>query len=68
VQIDPIKPVLKASATKRLKLQYGELLSSFAFKLNLCCYMKALSQNAAAAIGDCTCGANFKAWGLRVRD
>jgi hypothetical protein len=35
VQVDPIKPKLKAPGTKRLKLEYDELLSSFAFKFNL---------------------------------
>jgi len=35
VQVDPIKPTLKAPGTKRLKPQYDELLSSFAFKFNL---------------------------------
>jgi hypothetical protein len=35
VQVDPMKPVLKASGTTRLKLKHGELLSSFAFISNL---------------------------------
>jgi len=35
VQVAPIKPTLKARGTKRLKLRYDELLSSFAFNLNL---------------------------------
>ena len=35
VQIDPIKPTLKAPGTKRLKLNYDEPLSNFAFKFNL---------------------------------
>jgi len=35
VQVDPIKPTLKAPGTKRLKLEYYKLLSSFAFKFNL---------------------------------
>jgi hypothetical protein len=34
VQVDPIKPKLKAPGTKRLKLKYDELLSTFAFKIN----------------------------------
>jgi hypothetical protein len=38
VQFDPIKPALKAPGTKRLKLGYEKLLSSFAFKCNLCRY------------------------------
>ena len=35
MQVDPIKPMLKAPATMRLKLKYDEPLSNFAFKFNL---------------------------------
>jgi hypothetical protein len=35
VQLDPIKPTLKAAGSKRLKLKYDKLLSCFAFKFNL---------------------------------
>jgi lipoate-protein ligase A len=35
VQVDPIKPTLKAPGTKRLKLKYDDPLSNFAFKFNL---------------------------------
>jgi len=35
VQVDPIKPTLKAPGTKRLKLNHGKPLSSFAFNFNL---------------------------------
>jgi hypothetical protein len=35
VQVDPIKPTLKAPGTKRLKLKHDEPLSRFAFKFNL---------------------------------
>ena len=35
MQVDPIKPTLKAPATKRLKLKYDKLLPSFGFNLNL---------------------------------
>jgi len=35
VQVDPITPTLKAPGTKRLKLKYHKLLSSFAFNCNL---------------------------------
>jgi len=41
VQVDPIKPTLKAPGTKRSTLKYNELLSSFAFKFTLCRYIKA---------------------------
>ena len=35
MQVDPIKHKLKAPGTMRLKLKYGKLVSSFAFKSNL---------------------------------
>ena len=35
VQVDPIKPALKAPGTMRLKLIYDEPLSTFAFNYNL---------------------------------
>jgi hypothetical protein len=35
VQVDPIKPTLKAPGTKRLKLKYDEPLLSFGFKFKL---------------------------------
>jgi len=35
VQVDPIKPTLKPPGTKRLKLKFDVLLSTFAFKINL---------------------------------
>ena len=35
VQIDPMKPSLKAHGTKRLQLKFDILLSNFAFKFNL---------------------------------
>jgi hypothetical protein len=35
VQLDPIKPLLKAPGAKRLKLNFEEPLSNFAFKFNL---------------------------------
>jgi len=35
VQVDSIKPVLKAPVTKRLILAYDEPLSNFAFKFNM---------------------------------
>ena len=43
VQVDPIKTKLKLPGTKRLKLKYDELLSTFAFKLNLRRYTWAAS-------------------------
>jgi len=41
VQVDPIKPTLKAPGYTRLKLIYDEPLSSFALKLNWRRYIKA---------------------------
>ena len=35
MQVDPIKPTLKAPGSKRSKLKSDELLSSFAFNFNL---------------------------------
>ena len=35
-----MKPMFKASGTKRLKLKYDELLATFAFTINLRCYTK----------------------------
>jgi len=35
VQVDPIKTTLKAPGTKRLELNYVQLLSYYAFKFNL---------------------------------
>ena len=40
MQVDPIKPTLKAPGTKHLKLEYDELPSTVAFKLNLRRYTK----------------------------
>jgi len=39
VQVDPINSTVKAPGTTRLKLKYGKLLSSFAFKFNLSRYI-----------------------------
>jgi hypothetical protein len=38
VQVNPIKPMLKAPGTKRLKLEYAQQLTFFAFRFNLRCY------------------------------
>ena len=47
MQVDPIKPTLKAPGTKRLKLEYDGLLSNFAFKFNLRRYTQGLLAEAA---------------------
>ena len=41
VQVDPIKPMLRAPGTERLKLKQSVLLSRFAFKFNLRRYIVA---------------------------
>ena len=43
VQVDPIRPTLKAPGTKRLKLKYDGPLSNFAFKFKLRRYIMAES-------------------------
>jgi hypothetical protein len=40
VQVDPMKPTLRAPTLKRFKLKESELLSRFAYKLNLRRYNK----------------------------
>ena len=40
MQVDPIKPTLKAPGTKRLMLKYDKPLSNFAFTFNLRRYTK----------------------------
>ena len=41
VQLDSMKPMLKAPGYKRSKLRYDELLASFAFKFNMRRYIRA---------------------------
>ena len=41
VQVEPMKPTLKAPGTKRLTLKYDKLLSSFGFNFNLRRYIAA---------------------------
>jgi len=47
VQVDPIKPTLKASGTKRSTLKSAEPLSSVGFKINLRRYSLRLFRDAA---------------------
>ena len=51
VQVDPIKPKLKAPGTKRLKLKRDEPLSNFAFKINLRRYTMDVTAGLAARSG-----------------
>ena len=41
MQIHPIKSTLKVPGSNRLNLKYGQLVSVFAFNINLRRYMKA---------------------------
>jgi hypothetical protein len=58
VQVDPIKPTLKAPDTKRLELIYDETVSNFAFKFNLryCTPAAAAREVLSAAIDDAAVG------------
>ena len=53
MHVEPIKPTLKASGTKRLKLQYDELVSSFPFKFNLRRYTMAVISDRTNSVGQC---------------
>jgi hypothetical protein len=48
VQVDPIKPTLKAPGTVRLKLKYDEPLTKFAFNFNLRRYIQEVLEAAGA--------------------
>ena len=63
MQVDPIKPTLKQTGTKHLKVKCDKLLSSFAFKFNLRRYTEEASAASElarcdAARGDGLLGAN----------
>jgi len=53
VQVDPIKPRLKAPGYGRLKLKYDNLLSSFAFKFNLRRYNVEMCVDASCDLSNC---------------
>jgi hypothetical protein len=59
VQVDPIKPTLKAPGAKRLKLKFDDLVSIFAFNVKLRRYAEGAGGfsekhgRAAAAAGRC---------------
>jgi hypothetical protein len=44
VQVDPIKPALKAPGSKRLKLKYAGPLSDFTFNIDLRRYIKDMGE------------------------
>jgi len=56
VQVDPIKPTLKALGLRPLKVKYNDLLSKFAFKYNLRRY----------SLECCQCLEIFKARGVKA--
>ena len=51
VQVDPMKPKLKPTGTKRLKLNCDKLLSTSAFKINLRRYSEASASAGPAGAG-----------------
>jgi hypothetical protein len=63
VQVDPIKPTLKAPGTKRLKLDHDEPLSNFAFKINLRHY----KERARVAVEVCNAAQAEAGGSLRTR-
>ena len=52
MQVDPIKPVLKAPGTEHLILKYDQPLSNFAFKFNMRRYMEGDTQKDVDAAAD----------------
>jgi len=63
VQVDPIKPKLKAPRTDLLTPKYDKLLSSLPFKFNLRRYIKATHRRAAARV---KLGLLEAGWSLRT--
>ena len=51
VQVEPTKSIMNAPGNKRLKLQYGKLLSSFAFNFNLRRYIRVFDHSEQALRG-----------------
>ena len=56
MQVDPIKPTLKAPGTMRLKLNCNKLLSCFAFDYNLRRHREAEAEEASGAEGGASPG------------
>jgi hypothetical protein len=52
VQVDPIRPTLKAPGAQRLKLKYEESLSNFAFNFNLRRYIPAFQHPSHSLLED----------------
>ena len=57
VQVDPIKPTLTAPGTKRLKMEFDDLLSSLGFKFNLRRYIWGARTGAARRRHPTSCAA-----------
>ena len=49
MQVDPVKPTVKAPEIKLLKLNYGKALSEFGFEINLRRYSKGAAYSPAMA-------------------
>ena len=71
MQIDPVRPVLKAPGTKRLKLKYNETSLNFAFKFDLRRFVKANMTAALAsehgAVASLVGGAAFDSFKCKPR-
>jgi peroxiredoxin len=63
VQVDPIKPTLKAPGTERLNLKYEQLVSSFCFKFKLRRYSEGVDTVACVSVNDAFV---MNAWGKSV--
>ena len=57
MQVDPIKPMLKAPGTNLLTLKDDERLSNFAFKFILCRYNKEVCRARDAAVAEAAAAA-----------
>ena len=67
MQVDPVKPKLKAPGTKPLKLEYDGLLSNIGFKFNLRRYSVACSESGkifSASYDKCVCVYDSERQGL----
>jgi len=58
VQVEPLKPVLKAPLSMLSKLRYDGPLSNIAFNFNLRRYAEAEEDAAAGAVSSYSCGGN----------
>ena len=68
MQVEPVKPKLKAPGTKRLKLYYDKLPSSFAFNFNLRRYTSAARCSAAGSGLNGAVAGNWMRFYIEARD